>query len=253
VAEELSKSRLQWVRRELDQVGVAMSVVGTSRPMLRRMAKLLQPSIDGLRGERPEIKKLRDDLKRAQHNLESGPTTPLRSSRNMEVARDLMDQVIRLSDKGLLGLPEKYDEGRIELENVWGYTRDELKVFRGLLRQALADLSDVGLYDKLAYGNIRLHQDDARGDFLTRNRQQDVFVVDPSRGRSKADIFVAFGDRLWDKIFKPSDRQTWGDRTRFSIAFVKALRGQPLDSEDRARLQVTVGRIAGDEWPGMAA
>lgn len=253
MAEELRKSRLQWVRRELDQVGVAMSVVGTSRPMLRKMSKLLQPSIDGLRGERPEIKKLRDDLNRAQHNLETGPTTPLRSSRNMHAARDLMDQVIKLSDKGLLDVPKEYDEGRITLENAWGYTRDELKVFRALLRQVLADLSDVGLYGDLVYGVVRLHPDEAKGEFLTRNRRSDVLVADPSRGRSKADIFVAFGDRLWDKLLQPSDRQTWGDRKRFSAAFVKVLRGQPLDSGDRARLQVTVGRIAGSEWPGMAA
>lgn len=229
-----------------------MSVVGTRRAMLRKMAKLLQPSIDALHGDRPKVKKLREDLVRAQHNLERGPTTARGASRNMWTARDLMDEVIKLHDKGLVGVPEEFDEGRITLENAWGYKADELKVFRGLLRQSLADLSDVGLYDRLAYGVVRLHPDEAGGDFLTRNRQ-DVLIADPSRGRSKAAIFEAFGDRLWDKLFQPSDRQTWGGRGRFIVAFVKAMRGQPLNSEDRAKLQVTVGRIAGDDWPGMAA
>lgn len=250
--EDLRKSRLQWVRRELDQVGVAMSVVGTSRPMLRKMAKYLQPSIDGLHGERPEIKKIRDDLKRAQHNIETGPTTPLRSSRNVWVARDLMDAVIRLSDKGLLGLPEEHEEGRITLENAWGYTGDELRVFRRTLRQVLADFSDVGLYRDLVYGTIRLHQDEAAGEFLTRNRQ-DIFIADPLRGHSKLDIFLAFGDRLWGTLFKLSDRQTWSDRQAFVSAFARAMRGEPLRSDERARLQVTVGRIAGADWGNLAA
>lgn len=253
MADDLHRARLQWVRKELDQIGVAMSVVGTSRPMLQKMARYLEPSIEGLRGNRPEVRKVREDLTRAQHNLRRGPTTPLRSSRNMWIARDLMDKVLKLQDKGLLDLPEEYVEGRMTLENVWGYKPQEVKSFLGLLRQVTADLADVGLYGDLVYGVIRLDPDEAKGRFLTRNEQTDQIVADPSRGRTKADIFDAFGGRVWDKLFMASDRQTWGTRGSFITAFTRAMRGMSLSSEDRAKLAVTVGRIAGDSWPGMAA
>lgn len=253
MGDDLHRARLQWVRRELDQIGTAMSVVGTSRPMLQKMGRYLEPSIQGLRGDRPEIRRVREDLVRAQHNLSRGPTTPARASRNMRIARDLMDKVLKLQSKGLLDLPAEYEEGRVTLENVWGYKPQEVKSFRALWRQAVSDLADVGLYGDLVYGVVLLDEDEAGGRFLTRDDQTDQFVADPSRGRSKADIFDAFGGRVWDKLFMPSDRQTWGTRGRFITAFTKAMRGSRLDSDDRARLTVTVGRIAGGDWPGMAA
>lgn len=221
--------------------------------MLRRLAGYLEPSIEGLRGNRPRVRKVRQALSRAQHNLLRGPTTPLRASRNAWAARDLMDEVLKLKDKGLLDLPEDYDEGRIALENTWGYTRDELKGFRGLLRQVVAELADVGLYKKLVYGVVILDPDEANGSLLTRNKQTDAFVADPSKGKSKAEIYSAFGGRVWDKLFMSSDRQSWSTKGQFVAAFVKAMRGERLDSESIARLQVTVGRIAGDDWLSVAA
>ena len=225
-----------------------MSVVGTRRPMLQKMARLLDPSIEGLRGERPEVRKVREDLKRAQHNLRRGPTTPARSSRNMWIARDIMDKVLRLQSKGLLDVPAEYVEGRFTLDNIWGYTRDELKTFRGLWRQVVADFSDVGLYDGLVYGVVKLDPDEAKGQFISYDERADVFVVDPSRGKSKADIYETFGGRVWSKLFALQDRQTWETQGRFLAAFIKAMRGRRLSSEEKARLQVTLGRIAGEDW-----
>jgi len=253
VGDDLKKARLQWVRKELDQIGVAISVVGTRRAMLRRLSGYLEPSIEGLRGNRPEIRKVREALSRAQHNLLRGPTTPLRASRNSWIARDLMDKVLKLKDKGLLDLPEDYNEGRIILENAWGYTRDELKGFRGLLRQVVAELADAGLYKKLAYGVVILDPDEAKGSFLIRDKQTDAFIADPSKGKSKTEIYTAFGGRVWDKLFMSSDRQSWSTRGKFIVTFLRAMRGERLDSESMARLQVTVGRIAGDDWSNVAA
>lgn len=249
--DDLHKNRLKWVRRELGEVGAAVSLVGTRRPMLLKMARHMEPSIEGLRGTRPEVRKLREALERAQYNLQRGPTTPLRAGRNLRAAADLMDDVLKLQDKGLLDLPEEYEEGRLTLENAWGYTADELRVFRGVLRQVISDLSDVGLYRKLVYGTVVL--DPERGGRLTRDPQDDVLVADPLRAKKKAEFFEAFGDRAWAELLRPSDRRTWSTRGKFVTAFAKALGGQSLDREDRARLQVTVGRIAGEDWPDMAA
>lgn len=251
MADDLHKNRLKWVRRELDEVSAAVSLVGTRRPMLLKMARYLEPSIEGLRGTRPEVRKLRKALERAQHNLQRGPTTPLRAGRNLRVARDLMDDVLKLKDKGLLDVPEEYEEGRLTLENVWGYTADELRVFRGVLRQVVSDLSDVGLYRKLVYGTVVL--DPEGGGRLIRDPKDDVLVADPLRAKKRAEFFEAFGDRAWDEVLKSSDRRAWSTRGQFVDAFVKVLGGRTLDREDRARLQVTVGRIAGEDWPGVAA
>lgn len=251
MADDLHKNRLKWVRRELDQVGAAVSLVGTRRTMLLKMAKYLEPSIEGLRGRRPEVRKLRENLERAHRNLIRGPTTSLRAGRNLRAARDLMDEVLKLQDKGLLDLPEEYEEGRFTLENAWGYTPDELRVFRGVLRQVVSDLSDVGLYRPLVYGAIVLDPEEAGGGF-ERDVQDDVFYADPSKGKSKTSFYEAFADRVWSKLFKASDRRTWDTRSRFVAAFTEAMRGRG-SSEDRARLQVTVGKIAGDDWSNAAA
>ena len=252
MGDDLKKGRLLWVRKELDQIGVAVSVVGTSRYMLRKLAGYLKPSIEALHGERKEMRRLRKDLERARYNLLKSPTLARSASRNIWAARDLMDEVLKLKDKGLLDTKVEYDEGRITLVNAWGYTQDELKTFRTLLRQVVADLSHVGLYRDLAYGAVRLDPDAAGGQLMDYDERADVFVADPEKGRTKAAIYEAFGGRVWSKLFTLDDRQTWGTRSRFLRAFVKAMRGRRLDSEDRAILQVTVGRIAGSDWPTAA-
>lgn len=252
MADDLKKARLQWVRRELDQVGMAMSLVGTRRPMLLKMARYLEPIIDGLHGERPEIRKIRQGLVRAKYNLERGPTTPLRSSRNMWIARDLLDEVLKLKDKGLLGVPDFY-EGRLGLENFWGYTSDELKDFQGLLDKVIKELDNIGLSDELVYGAVVLSPESTKGQFFSYDERTGFFFADPSRGKSKADIYAAFGDRIWDRLFISADRQAWPSRGQFVSSFAKAIRGQQLDSETMARLQVTVGRVAGDDWQNMTA
>ena len=239
------------MRKELDQIGVAMSLVGTRRPMLLKMSRYLEPIIEGLRGSRPEVRKVREKLVRAQHNLERGPTSPLRASKNMWAARDLVDQVLKLKDKGLLDLPEEYSEGRVTLENAWGYTRDELRGFRGLFRQVIAEFADIGLYDKLAYGVIELDPEESKAQLLSYDERTDRFIANPDRGKSKTAIYAAFSGRLWDKLFISADRQSWPTRGQFVTSFVKAMRGHGLSSEDRARLQVTVGRIAGHDWQNV--
>lgn len=251
MGDDLHEKRLKWVRRELDQVGAAVSLVGTRRPMLLRMARYLEPSIEGLRGTRPEVRKLREALLRAQNNLQRGPTTPLRAGRNLRVARDLMDDVIQLQGKGMLDLPEEYEEGRLALKNVWGYTPDELRVFRGVLRQVVSDLSDAGLYRKLVYGDVVL--DPEASGKLTRDPKNDALVADPLRARKKSDFFEVFGLRVWSELFDASDRRTWGTMNRFVEAFARAMGGKSLDQEEKARLRVTVGRIGGEDWPVVAA
>ena len=250
MANELKKSHLQWLRREFDQVGVAMSIVGTNRPMLLRMARRLDPLIDGLRGERPEIRKVRENLVRARNNLQRGPTTPLRSSRNMWITRDLLDEILVLQDKGFLGLPEEFDYGSIVLKNVWGYKGDEIRVFRVLLQQVVVRLESLGL-DELIYGVAFLDPDKAGSRFFSWDEKNDSFVVNPSRGRMKADIYSAFGDRLWHKGFERGDRQSWSSRSQFLKAFARVAGGGEIDSESEARMQVSAGRVAGSDWQGI--
>ena len=247
MSEELRRSRLQWIRRELDQVGNAMALVGTHRSMLLKMSNLIQPVSDGLHGERPEVKSVREDLQRAQHNLKNGPTTPLRSSRNVWKTRDLIDKVIILSDKGLLDVPATYEEGQIVLDNLWGYTNAEVQEFKKALKNVLQDLDHVGLAEKLEYGVVVLQERKSAKDFMART-DQDIFVVNLSKRVSKNDILSSFADRIWFEFFSFGDRGAWSTKEAFANAFTRAMRVQVLSREERAYLQITVGKIA-TRWP----
>lgn len=243
MADDVRKSRLQWVRKELEQVAVAMSLVGTRRQKLIEMARLVTPAFNALVGNRPEIKKVRDEMRRGLHNLRRSQTTPKAASKNMRAVAATMGSVIKLSDKGLLDLDEEYEVGPFVLENVWGYTEREVRQFISTMREMMVGLDAIGLYDKLAYGDIQLDPEKTQS-YLSYDRRGDFFVANIDKARSDEEIFKAMGERLWDKGFKTKERDVWGGpshRSKFVQAFSIAMKGNKQDRDTMARLTLTVG------------
>jgi hypothetical protein len=258
MSKPLSRANLAYVYNEIDQISVAVSVVGTRRPMLMKLARMAAEVKDALVGSRPEVQKVRANLERLIHNARRAPTRARRASDALrKLAAGIKEAQGLVLRKGL-GDPPALNGGAFTITNEWGYTDKEAKSFLKALRSAEDAVSKFGLGKALAYGTITLDPKMSSGRMLSYDPFSDAFYANPSINDGVQGVFMALAERLWVVHFKTKDVETWGTGsegpTKFERAFARKLDGKGLDADSSARLRVTAGRIAvQSKWEKAAA
>lgn len=254
----LSAQNLKRVYRELDEVGVAISVVGTRRQKLMELARLTVPISDALVGTRPEVKRVRDDLVRLTHNVRRAQTKARSAGKAVRALANQIKVVEKLVGGGLGDVPEAFDVGELSLLNTWGYTKKEVKPFMDALETATDVIDKMGLTKSIGTAKVSLDPSGSPMSSMTYDLYGDVFTGNPShtRGRGRG-IADALGGRLWLKLFAKKDVDTWGGAaaawSSFSDAFARLLGGKSLRGDAAARMAVSLGRVIGPErWKKVA-
>jgi hypothetical protein len=246
MASPLSRQALARVYKELDEVAVAVSVVGTRRQKLMDLARMAYPARDALVGSRPEVKKLRDDLTRAIHNVRRSQTRPARASKAIWKLAAQIKRVQKLVAKGLGDVPSSMSAGGLEVSNVWGYSEREAKPLLGRLDKALGRAKDLGLGSQVVYGEVILDPGKAGGRAVSYDPHKDQLVGDPSKGSNRdLDIAEALAARVWLASFGPEEHAEWGgspsDFDGFVRLFSDMLAGKKLDRGLATIMAATTG------------
>ena len=247
----LRDDRLAFVRKELDEIGVAVRVTGSGHVMMKRLHGYGEELLDSLHGSRPEVRKLSGDLTRGLHNLQkTNPRDSVKAHKAIWSIRDMADRLIKLRQKfnGLRDVDPELKLGRLRLDNVYGYTAKELKAATGRIRRTVEMMGEMGLFKKLVYGDIVLDPEDSSGKFATYLTGLDAIAVNPEKWSSDSSSLIeAFGDRLWLQYMGKDQREVWGGGTgwaRFTRAFVGVLDERSVSADTSARLSVTMQKVA---------
>jgi hypothetical protein len=255
---KLSAQNLKRVYRELDEIGVAISLAGTRRQKLMELARLVVPISDAPIGVRPAVKRVRDDLVRLTHNVRRVQTKQRTASRAVAALAAQIEVVQKLVSGGLGDVPETFDVGEMILMNTWGYTTKEVKSFMESLKSATGMLDKMGLTQSIGTVKVVLHEDGSPRVSMTYDLFSDTFVANPTLRRGRyVGISDAIGGRVWLKNFGQRDVETWGGSSRawilFSNAFFRLMSEKSLSVGDDARMAVTLGRVIGPErWSKVA-
>jgi ppGpp synthetase/RelA/SpoT-type nucleotidyltranferase len=252
----LAASYLKAAAKEIEQTAVAVGVVGTRSWKLKQMAALVEPMVEALVGERPEVVKTRGRLKRLVHNARVSVTDARQASAALNGLADGVREVQRLVSKGVGNAEPMISASGVELANTWGYSASEARDALRALERANRALESVGLLT--ATGDFaELNPGRVKGaGFVEYDADSDMLVFDLGKSRSLAEntqnVLQALGERLWRQEFRSRDREPWGDGKRglaaFSEAFAGMLSGRRLAEGMTARLSTTVGQMA-SRWP----
>jgi hypothetical protein len=256
---ELSRQNLRKVYRELDEVGVAIGVVGTRRQKLMELARMVVPITDALVGTRPEVKRVRDDLVRLTHNVRRAQTKARLASKAVAALAAQVKVAEKLVDKGLGDVPEAFNPiDGMSILNTWGCTEREARAFLRRLEDATSVLDKMGLMRGLGDTRVSLDPEGSPRDSMTYDLFNDMFIANPMYARARErGISDALGGRLWVKLFKQREVEVWGGASQawdaFSEAFFDLIRGKGMKGRDAARMATSLGRIIGPEnWRKVA-
>jgi hypothetical protein len=252
----LERQSLLAVAKELRQVAVAVSLMGTRRWRMLQFTKKLRPIRDELVWLRPDVRKLRSTIARAIHNMERGREDG-RQAKNMRSAADAIDELLKL--QGREPLIKELEIGGVRFNNAWGFSARDLMPVMRRYRKVAERLEDLGLKE-LTEVEVIVNPDESPMDYAIYSVSDDVIYLNPKRARkADADLLEAFGDRIWVTRFDSKDKQTWGKSalsawSRFTKAWVGVLDGKRPDPDTAARLAVTVGQMVGPErWEKAVA
>lgn len=242
----ISKNHLSKVYKELDEVAVAVMVVGTRRPKLMALARMALPVRDALVGSRPEVSKLRDDLARAMHNTRRAN---LKQRPASKAIRDLAAQIKRVQKLvgGKLGdVPASFKVSGLTATNAWGYSEREAKPFLGRLDRAFKKAKDIGLGKQVVYGEVILDPDAAGSKALSYDPHSDRLIANPSRTTNRdAEIVEALAARVWLAAFGSDEHTEFGGIRagfdHFVRLFTDMLDGKKLDRGHAAIMSATTG------------
>jgi len=239
----LTTNHLDRVYRELDEVAVAVSVVGTRRQMMEKLIGYVQPVAEALVGTRPKVASVRGELWRTMHNARKARLGAREASTAIWAMASAVKATKDLVKRQRLGDVEPVGEaGGFPLLNIWGYTRRETAGLRQELRAVSRQINALGLEDAL--GTVVLDEKRAKNDAFRYDGQGD-FIADPKRPLGGQDVLEAVGLKVWGELFKGRHREMWQrDRDLFIDAFVARARGESQSADVRARLTATVGRVA---------
>lgn len=239
----LSKSAIDKATKELDQTAIAISVAGTSEMKRKALAALATPVIDALVGTRPQMKSLRDDLRRAVHDVKVGSSRARDAAKRVSALSALLKKA-KAETKKLGPIRDVIVAGDLVLFNVWGYSDKELDTLLKTLRTADRALQRVGLPPM--EGTVTL---DRQASFFIYDKPD--WKADPVRyavgGPPLDQVMNAVADREWVK-FGPVQQDSWKSKDDFNQAFARYMSGGSVDPETSARLALSVGNNA-KRWP----
>lgn len=247
MSKPLSRQSLAKVYKELDEVAVAVSVVGTRRPKLMKLARMAYPVRDALVGMRPEVSKLRDNLTRAIHNTRRAQLKQRSASRAIWALAAEIKKTQKLIGDGLGDVPLGFRSGGMDIENVWGFTEQEVKPFLDQFDRMMRQVMTLGLDDQVAYGEVVFDPDSANRRALFFNPYNDKLVADPLKGTNrKADIGEALAARVWLASFGQKEHVDWMENfDHFARHFTRMLEGKKLDAGAAGVMAATTGVRAG--------
>jgi len=248
----LSQQNLDRIKTELEQVATAISVAGTRRQKLLELSRLVVPVIESLVGVRPEVKKVRDSLRRESHNVAHSKTRAVYAAKNVRALASAVGNTKRLLRMGLGDVPAAFGVGEMVLLNVWGYTDRELVPFLNSIRRAHDFIKKTGLSEDIERTSVLLDPNDAGGKALFYDPINDSFSADPIAGKHRyRDIIDAFAGKIWVKKFGKSDVNVWGEPSvawyPFSDAFFLIATGKPISNDVMERMSSTFGRVIGHQ------
>ena len=243
MASPLSKQALAKVYKELDEVAVAVSVVGTSRGKLVQLARMAYPIRDALVGTRPEVSKLRDDLTRAIHNVRRVHTRQRPASNAIKMLAAEVKRVQKLVGSKLGDVPLGFRAGGMDLENVWGYTELEARPFLDRFDRMMRKVMVLGLDKQVSYGDVFLDADEAGNRALYFDPHNDRLIANPLKGANRdAEIGEALAARVWLASFGPKGHAEWGGNfEHFARRFIQMLEGKKLNNATAAVMAATTG------------
>lgn len=239
------ETKVRRASKEIDQVGVAVSIVGTRRHKLLALADLAQDVLDELRGERDEIKRAALALRQRIHDVRSSRTDQTSAARLSSLKSEL-DRVLELVSQGIGVADDTFKAGDIAVGNPWGYTREEAA-------RALDAVKEVGRRMKalsIPTDDLTIVLDPSwSGDakWAVYDKEWETIAMSAGAPGSVRALANQVGYALWDMLSAP-DREVWGDvPARFALAFGAAIVDEGA-TDDWARLRVTVGRRS-SKWP----
>lgn len=238
------------IYKELDQVGVAISVVGTRRQKLMELARLVEPIVDHLVGDRPSVKRVRDDLVRLAHNVRRVPAKAQMASKAVRELSEKVKEAEKLLLKGTGDVPREFSLGDMKLPNVWGYTPNEVTPFLGRLENVFDVVDKMGLTGKVGRGVIVLDPRESPWSTMNYDPYSDQFFANPTQGQKMSEeIAFAVGGRVWVQLFKRPEVEVWGVGSRgwddFAEAFVRLVFGKGLSDDEKAKMEASLGGIIG--------
>lgn len=236
--------------KELGEVATAVSAVGTRKQKLIELARLGEDLALRIRGERPEVKKLRIDIVQRSHDVRSADP----SGKAARAIRSLMHSIEaaknQLQRNGLGDVPEEFEVsagGRTwTIDNFWGYALDEVKPLIGTVERAFKRMAELGLPIDRSMG-IALDPSWAGGRLAFYDPPWATFALDPAGG-SASSVESAIAERVWHAVMGAAEREAWSSVGAFASAFGTLLSGDKLSADDWARLTVSVGKLA-KSWP----
>jgi hypothetical protein len=238
------------IYKELDQVGVAISVVGTRRQKLMELARLAEPIVDRLVGDRPSVKRLRDDLVRLAHNVRRVPVKAKMASKAVRELAEKVKEVEKLLAKGRGDVPREFSIGGMKLPNAWGYTPKEVTPFLGELESVLDSVDKMGLTREVGRGVIVLDPRESPWSTMDYDPYSDQFFANPVQGRKiLEELAQAMGGRVWVQLFKRPEVEAWGVGSRgwndFAEAFARLVSGKGLSDDEKSKMESSLGGIIG--------
>jgi len=246
VDEEPVKIDVRRVRdliKEIDQVRLAISVVGTRRQKLQQLARLAQPIHDGLAGRRPELDKVRMELRRRIHDVQVAQVDNVRAPVALEGLLAALRQVEKLDKDKILDVPESFSAGNFSLLNPWGYRDLEAKGAQKAVQSADELIRRRGVKVDLV---VSLDPEKTSG-FATYSPFDGAVYLDPSKTPAEATeaVLKEFAAYIWLQKLSNADTDVWGGDTEFDVfatAFARSLAGKRVDPEDLEKLKKTMGR-----------
>lgn len=233
------------IQRELSQVAAAVRVMGTRRPKMFAMAKLVRPVVTALTAKRPEVASVRRELHQAAQRLQTVSTRPREASEALSAATDVLERARGVLRKGY-GSDTPVSVPPFIVVDRWGLTQQELVRVLDVLRGAYGVLAEFGLRDLLGSAHIVVDPTMLTGEkvwFVPGAGNE--FVVSPDLERQH-DVFMAVADRAIDAVMSQKDKRQWlkgGERRgrrAFGSVLVDFLEGNTLSDDVYDRLEKTL-------------
>lgn len=241
-------TQIQRVAKEIGQVSIAVSVVGTRRAKLLELADLAQTISGRLHGDRPEVRRMVTGLRQRIHDVRVSRHDRT-AAEALEALRDELERVLAKVRDGI-GVADPLIKvvGDFAVGNPWGYTEAEAARTVETVRVAVRKLSEWGL-DVSELTMVLDPTWSGTGKWAVYDRDWDTIALAPGPSGSVAALATELGRAVWASMFKAKEREVWADQVdRFAEAFSAAVSGDKMQDDDAARLKVSMMPLA-SKWP----
>jgi hypothetical protein len=240
-------TRIQRAAKEIDQVSVAVSVVGTRRAKLLELADVATDIAGRLHGDRPEVRRMVTGLRQRVHDVRVARHDRT-AAEALEALRDELNAVLVKVRDGLGAADPVVKIGDIAVGNSWGYTDAEVARTSEPIKLAMRRLSEWG-FDASRFTLVLDPTWSGSGRWAFYDRDWDTVAMAPGPSGSVGALATELGKAVWYTVFGGKEKETWADHVdRFAEAFSAAVAGDKMQDDDAARLRVSMMPWAA-KWP----